>query len=150
MTSSSRYLNSATYICSAQNAFEDDRSSASSEDERVAGAAGAGGDYDRRTYVAHLAGATASTNSVPAEWQIGAGGDDGGVNGGAGDARGAGAAATAGKHRSNPIYMPTLDLGQHSWSSNEALTYTNRKVEASNKELIRKTEAYNEWLQAKM
>lgn len=49
------------------------------------------------------------------------------------------------------IYMPTLDLDRHSWSSNEALTYTNRKVDARNcKEMIRKTEAYNEWLSAKM
>lgn len=55
------------------------------------------------------------------------------------------------KAEASSIYMPTLDLDRHSWSSNEALTYTNRKVDARNcKEMIRKTEAYNEWLSAKM
>lgn len=48
------------------------------------------------------------------------------------------------------IYMPPLDLDRNSWSSND-LTYTHRKGDAKNsKELIRKTEAFKEWLSAKM
>lgn len=48
------------------------------------------------------------------------------------------------------IYMPTLDLDRNSWSSND-MTFTHRKGDAKNsKELIRKTEAFKEWLSAKM
>lgn len=46
--------------------------------------------------------------------------------------------------------MPPLDLNRESWSNND-LTYTHRKGDEKNsKELIRKTEAFKEWLSAKM
>lgn len=48
------------------------------------------------------------------------------------------------------ISIPTLNLNQEAWSSND-LTYTHRKGDEKNsKELIRKTEAFKEWLSAKM
>lgn len=50
----------------------------------------------------------------------------------------------------NYINIPELNLNQETWSSNE-LTYTHRKGdEKSSKEIIRKTEAFKEWLSAKM
>lgn len=48
------------------------------------------------------------------------------------------------------ISIPTLNLNAEAWSSND-LTYTHRKGdEKSSKEIIRKTEAFKEWLSAKM
>lgn len=48
------------------------------------------------------------------------------------------------------INIPTLNLNHEAWSSND-LTYTHRKGdEKSSKEIIRKTEAFKEWLSAKM
>ena len=52
------------------------------------------------------------------------------------------------KDSSTSIYMPPLNLQRAPWSSND-LTFTQR-IDNNFKETARKTEAFQEWLSAKM
>lgn len=131
------YLNSATYIRPQHDSFIGSR-----QTPRNCNGGGDGDANDR--------GGSISTRGGGGH--NGGGGDGDGTN----SSRGNGSPDDDGGERgvnkpSNvaSIYMPTLDLDRNSWSSND-LTFTHRKGDEKNsKELIRKTEAFKEWLAAK-
>lgn len=118
------YLNSATHMCSELSSYRDNGFGAGGDDCEL-------GKPGNHTGDAGFSGGHC----------VRSGGDDGGADG----------HLVTDHVEASSIYMPTLDLDEQSYTSNEELMYTNRQVDAPNcKEMRRKTEAYNKWLSDKM